>query len=206
MARILGTYGPHSVEWHAARRWRLGGSEIAQACGWSPHGTRDQLIARKLAGTITDPTAAQERGTYLEPSVLAWAAHRLGVDLDRQASDTTYLHDQHDWASYNPDGITTSGDLLLEIKTTADRSTDRGWGRAGTAQIPLHYACQLEWGLGILGLDRAVLAVLHGATNGRPDLGLAVYRYTARPDRFAALIQRGSAFITDLTDAREAAA
>ena len=26
--RLLGTYVPGSPEWHAARRWRIGGSEI----------------------------------------------------------------------------------------------------------------------------------------------------------------------------------
>ena len=27
---MLGTYTPGSPEWHAARRWRIGGSEIGQ--------------------------------------------------------------------------------------------------------------------------------------------------------------------------------
>lgn len=198
----LGVFEPGSPEWQAERRWRIGGSEIAQVCGWSPYGTADDLMAAKINPAEREATGAQERGNALEDAVLAWAASREGLALEPAAvSKATYVHD-NGWALFNPDAISTTG-VLVETKTTADRSTERGWGRAGTASVPLHYAAQVQWGLGVLGYSSAVLACLHGATNGRPDLGLAVYRLKADPDAFAALLRKGAAFIARLESARK---
>jgi len=201
---ILATYEPHSPEWFAARRWRVGGSEIGAVCGWSPYQTRDELLAAKISGEQGPTSAAMERGTFLEAGVLALACHREGLTLDPAASAATYVHDEHPWALFNPDGIAVDG-VLVEAKTTADRANDRGWGRAGNGSIPAHYEAQVQWGLGILGLDRCLLAVLHGATNGRPDLDVARYRITANPAAFAFLLRRGAAFLEDLNQAKEAA-
>ena len=126
------------------------------------------------------------------------------LELDPAASAATYVHDEHPWALFNPDGIAVDG-VLVEAKTTADRANDRGWGRAGNGSVPAHYEAQVQWGLGILGLDRCLLAVLHGATNGRPDLNVARYRITADPAAFAFLLRRGQAFLEDLNQAKEAA-
>ena len=68
--RLLGTYVPGSPEWHAARRWRIGGSEIAQVMGWSRFGSRDDLLAAKLNPVDKPPSRAMLRGTLLEPAVL----------------------------------------------------------------------------------------------------------------------------------------
>lgn len=205
MTRILGSFTPDSREWHEAREGRIGGSSIAAACGWSPYETRDDLLAR-MAGEIAprETTKAMNRGTWLEPAIANWLAADRGLTYDDEASAATYQHDAFDWAIYNPDRICTNG-LLVEIKTTGDRSTDRGWGRAGSDTVPLVYQAQVMWGMGIIGLDDCLLAVLHGATNGRPDLGLAVYRLRFNPDIYAALLKRGERFITELR-ARKAAA
>lgn len=197
---ILGTFTPGTPEWHEARRWRVGGSEIGTVCGWSPHDTRDALLARKLSGEHVPITAAMERGTFLEAGVALLAAHRAGVELVGESS--TYVHD-NGWALYNPDDLLSDG-RLLEVKTTTDRTTDRGWGRARTGDVPAHYEAQVQWGLGILGLTECLLAVLHGATNGRPDLDVALYRIKASPAAFAWLLGRGERFHTDLINAKEA--
>ena len=204
MSKPLGTFAPDSPAWHDARRWRIGGSEIAQVCGQSPWGTADDLLAAKLAGpdATRRPSKAQERGTALEPAVLAWVCAREGLDLDPVASAATYVHPDLDWALYNPDGIDRGG-ALIEIKTTADRCAERGWGKARTDQIPAHYAAQVQWGMGVLGLDRCVLGVLHGATNGRPDLDLAVYRIGFDADLFRLLTGFGRRFIDRLNLARK---
>ena len=206
MARLLGRFAPDSPEWHEARRWRVGGSEVGQVMGWSPFGTRDDLLAAKLAGTDPDrqPTAAQRRGTILEPAILAWGADVYGYTYDPERVGT-WLHDTFDWALFNPDGVTTDG-VLIEAKTTSDRSTERGWGRAGTDAIPLHYRAQVTYGMGLLGLDVAHLIVCHGATNGRADLGFA--RYVVGFDRalFTRLLAAALNFHHDLATARSAAA
>lgn len=223
MATRLGYWSPDDPEWHDARRWRIGGSEIAQVCGWSPYGTADDLLATKLDPQPRTTSRAQERGNALEDAVLGWAATREGLTLEpADKSKATYVHDDHPFALFNPDGIawrevfigtgsdaegaSEFEDVLIEAKTTADRAAEKGWGRAGSDKVPLYYAAQVQWGLGVLGLDRAVLACLHGATNGRPDLGLAVYRIAADPSAFSFLLTKAEAFLDRLELARKAAA
>lgn len=172
---ILGTYALHSPEWHKARRWRVGGSEVAQILGWSPYGDRDALLASKLEPVDKPPTPAQLRGTALEDGVLHWGELAKGYAYDPGPSAATHVHPVFDWALYNPDAITTDG-LLIEVKTTSDRSTERGWGRAGTDQIPVYYRAQVAHGMAVCDLPEARLLCLHGATNGRPDLNVAEYR------------------------------
>ena len=197
--RLLGTYVPGSPEWHAARRWRIGGSEIAQVMGWSRFGSRDDLLAAKLNPVDKPPTRAMLRGTLLEPAVLSWGAARHGYQY-ADGSDGTYLHGVYDWALYNPDALIVDGPLI-EVKTTADRSTEMGWGRAGTDQIPLYYRAQVAHGMAVLDLPEAHVLVLHGATNGRPDLDFA--RYVVKRDRplEMKLLAAGKRFIQELTAA-----
>lgn len=200
MAHILGTYPPGTPEWHAARHGRIGGSSIAAAMGWSPYETPDQLAAR-MAGTLDPkPTSrAMARGNYLEAGIADWLADDKGLTYDPDASAATWAHDLYRWAIYNPDRITTDG-ALVEIKTTHDRSEENGWGRAGTDRIPLYYAAQVQWGMGILDLPFCWVAVLAGAINGRPSLDMAVYRVPADPDAFAFLFARAQRFHDTLTE------
>ena len=193
-------------QWHEARRWRVGGSDIGQIMGWSPFGGRDDLLAAKIAGNGADetPSKAQLRGTLLEPAILAWGAEVHGYRYD-QTRIGTWLHPRFDWALFNPDAVTADG-VLIEAKSTTDRCADRGWGRAGTDQVPLHYRAQCVWGMGILGLTEAHVLVLSGATNGRPDLAFARYRLPFDRALFTRLLAAGLRFHNDLIAARETAA
>lgn len=192
--RLLGCWADGSSEWHAARRWRVGGSEIGQIMGWSPFGDRDDLLAAKHDDTRSRETAAMLRGTVLEPAILDWGHRKHGYNYSAVG---TYLHPQFDWMLYNPDGITTDG-ILIECKTTTDRCEERGWGRAGTSQIPLHYRAQVAWGMAVLDIPEAHVLVLEGAHNGRPTLAFS--RYIIRRDRALEmrLIAAGFRFINDL--------
>lgn len=205
-ARLLGRFEPDTPAWHEARRWHVGGSDIGQIMGWSPYGSRADLLASKLSDPVPqEPTPAQLRGTILEPAALAWGTARYGYAYDEEASSATWLHPVFDFASYNPDGITTDG-LLIEAKTTVDRCEDRGWGRAGTDQIPLTYRAQVTYGMEVLGLSEAHVLVLDGAHSGRPSLAFS--RYIVRRDRQLGnrLLAAGLAFHRELTAARYEAA
>ena len=201
--RLLGTYVPGSPDWHAARRWRIGGSEIAQVMGWSRFGSRDELLAAKLNPVDKPPTRAMLRGTLLEPSVLSWGAARHGYQY-ADGSAGTYLHGVYDWALANPDAIADSDGgerILIECKTATDRSKEMGWGRAGTDQIPLYYRAQVAWGMAVLDLPETRLLCLHGATNGRPDLDIAEYRIKRDRPLEMKLLAAGKRFIHELTAA-----
>lgn len=203
--RLLGRFADHSPQWHAARRWRIGGSEIGQVMGWSRFGNRDDLLAAKLNPADDKPqTPAQLRGTLLEPAILAWGTeakgHRYSPDMAG-----TWLHPIFDWALFNPDAVTTDG-VLIECKSTVDRSTETGWGRAGTDQIPLGYTAQVQWGMAVLGAPEARVLVLSGATNGRPDLVFAEYRIRADKAMQTRLLAAGSRFHQQLLAAATAPA
>lgn len=201
----LGIYVPQSPEWYAARRWRVGASEASVVLGMSPYQRADDLFAAKLDGTYVPDTAAMQRGRLLEPAVLAWGAERHGLDYDPDLSAATYVHDEYDWALANPDAVTREG-VLVEAKTTSNRDTEDGWGRGGTDQIPLAYACQVEWSCAVLGLDRWTLLVLAGGINGRPSLDFMAYRGYANPARFTRMAAAVGRWHSRLIDARKAAA
>lgn len=196
-ATFLGAWPDGSPAWHEARAGRVGGSDIGVIIGVSPFESRAQLLHRK-AGLLVDKkqSAAMERGHLLEPAILTYLCRKLATTID-DALIGTYVSGDNDRHLYNPDGITTTG-LLLEAKSTTDRSTDHGWGRAGTDQIPDHYLAQVVWGAGILGLKEWRLGVLAGATNGRPDLKFATYKGKADPDLYASLRSEADRFLADL--------
>lgn len=163
-ARLLGRFPDGSPEWHEARRTRLGGSEIAAVIGLSPWESPFSLWHRK-AGNV--PAAADnpamEWGRLLEPVVRDKFMREHGITRMIRG---TYVHRTLPWMLANPDGLYRDGHrrALVEIKTTARAD---GWGPAGTDEIPVHYACQVRWYLGVLGIDRATLAVLIGGSDYR---------------------------------------
>lgn len=197
---LLGRWTPADPEWHEARRWRVGGSEIAAIVGWSPWSSREDLLREKATGERRKTGPAALRGALLESGISEWLRHSKGIDHVSQPG--TYVDSEHDYALANPDGITTD-DRLVEIKTVADRSTEKGWGRANTDNIPLYYRAQVEWCCGVLGIDSWILPVLHGATNGRPDLDFSLYQGRADATYFAWLLEHANNFISDLTKEME---
>lgn len=203
---ILGTWPANSPEWLAARAGRIGGSSIAAVCGWSPFQSRDDLLA-EMSGAAAPraESKSMRRGTFLEDAIATWWAADHDAIFDPEASAATHVHEQHPWAIFNPDRVTTDGELL-EVKTTHNRETEAGWGRAGTDRVPLVYAAQVQWGCGIGGWRRWHLTVLHGATNGRPDLQRADYRGEFQPDHFAFMLRKAGRFIDELNEIRSKAA
>lgn len=205
MSRYLGNPEPESPEWYALRAGTIGGSSIAAVMGWSPYTTREDLAEQIAAGASDSkpPSRAMRRGQVLEAGIAAWLAEDKGLSYDEAASTGIYCHDLHPWATYSPDKITTGGELV-EIKTVTDRAEDNGWGRAGSDRIPLHYAAQVTWGMGILGLPRCWVAALHGAVNGRPSLDMAVYRITYNHSHFLRLLGAAERFMAEIPE-RQAA-
>lgn len=199
--RLLGKWADGSPEWHAAREGRIGASEIAAVCGWSPYDTRDDLLARKATGARLDVTDAMQRGHLVEPAIVAWLTDRLDL-TDVQPQPGTYVDPLDDRWSCNPDGLARLNGraVLLEAKSVADRATENGWGRAGSDVIPLHYEAQVKWQLGVMALHEAYVGVLHGATNGRPDLAFHFYRLTASPAAYAYMRVMAARFMADLAD------
>ena len=186
-------------EWLELRRNHIGGSDIGPIMGWSPYATREDVRAEKLTGATKPDTKAMQRGRLLEPAILAWVAEEYQVQFDPAYGGVAWVDGfQH----YTPDAVTTDG-ILIEAKSTGIRDAEHGWGRAGgfKGDVPLHYAAQVIWGLGVLGLREAWCAVLAGA----PTFGFARYRVEFNADHYAFLVEKARIFYDQLTQARQAA-
>lgn len=170
----------HSPEWHEARRWRVGGSEIGAICGWSPWAGPAETAARKLSGEITETTPRQQLGHDAEPMLAQWLSRKLDVDIEHEPG--TWVDDL---GIANPDGRLIETGELFEAKTVNDRNKDAGWGRQGTDLVPLHYAAQCVWYCGLTGAPGAHLVALCGALNGRVGLHVAHYYIPANPAAYA---------------------
>ena len=185
----LGTWTPEDPEWHEVRRPRVGGSEIGTIMGWNPFQTADELADRKRGEKPPRPdTPATIRGRYLEPAVLKWLCDTENLEIDHYPCGT--------WADgiclYTPDAVTADG-RLVEIKTAGVKDPEKGWGRAGTDQIPLAYQAQCLWGMGILGFTECLVGVCFGQP-------FEFRRYRVKFDArvFDILRSRAERFITDL--------
>jgi putative phage-type endonuclease len=189
----IGVWEDGSEPWLAARVGRIGGSEIGTAMGWNPWESREELLDRKRGVREPRPTNdAMQRGHYLEGAVADWLADKQRLTYDDDASKGTYVHPDIPWALFNPDRITTTGELV-EIKTAREKDPEHGWGRAGTDQIPLTYAAQVTWGMHVLGLAVCHVGVLFGTP-------FQFSRYLVRydPEVAAHLLAEGERFIADL--------
>jgi putative phage-type endonuclease len=148
---------PGSAEWLQY----MTGSKIAAVMGLSPYESRFSLHLRmqgRVEGKVV--TDEMQRGHYLEPAIRAWfcdqhpgwGLHKTGM----LASRTRDLH------AVSPDGLITAdrGELrLFEAKSAmfADE-----WGEPGSGEIPIGYRCQVMWGMDLLGVKVAHVAVLTG--------------------------------------------
>jgi len=201
-ARLLADYPDRSPEWMDLRRTRVGGSDIGPILGWGTPGwngkpikDRADVIAEKLSTEPPKKTAAKSRGVYCEPAIAAWLADREDIQYDPERSHGTWVDVADERMMVNPDAVSTDG-AYCEFKTTDFRDVDHGWGRAGTDQVPLAYACQCQWAMGILGLDRAFLAVLYG----QPKLDFARYKLRFDPDVYQYLREQASIFLDELAN------
>lgn len=170
----------HSPEWHEARRWRVGGSEIGAICGWSPWAGPEGVAERKLSGETSEPTPRQQLGHDAEPMLASWLGRKIGAAVDLKPG--TWLDEL---GIANPDGLVGATGELFEAKTVNDRSKDDGWGRQGTDLVPLYFAAQCIWYCGLTGAPGAHLVALCGALNGRVGLHVAHYYIPANPAAYA---------------------
>ena len=159
---LLGVYEDNSAEWHRLRNepGAIGGSDVGVLLGLSAWVSPYALWAKKK-GLIPDQetSEAMEWGHRLEAPIAGkFAESRNGttyVNCGTWASKENSLH------RANPDAIyvTPTGEVqLVEIKTARDETYWKD--ENGKLTVPAAYRAQVQWYLYVLGLERAIVAVL----------------------------------------------
>lgn len=144
-----------SVEWHEHRRRYRNASETPVVLGVSPWQTPYQLWQYKLGLAQPEVTAPMLRGTELEPA--ARAAYEVGSGIVMQplvVVDGEY--------SASLDGITLSGDQILEIKCPFKGRESTLWQVVTAGQLPEHYRWQVQHQLMVTQAQVADVFVFDG--------------------------------------------
>jgi len=144
-----------SAEWHEHRRNHRNASETPAVLGVSPWMTPYQLWQIKLGLVEPEVTGAMLHGTQLEPQ--ARAAYEA---LTGHVMQPLVLVDGEFSASL--DGLTLSGDRVLEIKCPFKRRDSTLWKAAAEGRLPEHYAWQVQHQLMVTRAEIADVYVFDG--------------------------------------------
>jgi putative phage-type endonuclease len=125
----------------------LGSSDVAAVLGISPWKSAVQLWLDKIEPKIEDKVnvKAKARGTRLEPYIRDMVAEEYGVKIVR--FNERYQDPEVEFFAAEIDAETDDGENV-EIKTVHPfRKGD--WGAEMTDELPLHYAAQVQFALGV---------------------------------------------------------
>lgn len=156
------------------RKQYLGGSDIAAIMGLSPWATPLDVYLKKT-GQAPDEIPADKarifrRGKRLEPIAIDMLIEEYGINVVKRSSDTApnryvdqdypFMAAEIDFEWVDDDGAIQNG----EIKTVHNLVAWK-WGDSETEDIPIEYAAQVAWGLGITRRDKTIVGALIGADN-----------------------------------------
>ena len=142
-------------EWHEHRAKNRNASETPAVLGVSPFQTPYQLWLLRTGRAKQPVTFAMRRGTELEgPARVAYEAQTGLVMEPLVLQDGEY--------SASLDGITLSGNQILEIKCPMKGRDSDLWRAAEAGSVPEHYGWQIEHQLMVSGAELAHLWVYDG--------------------------------------------
>ena len=161
-------------KWLEIRRSGIGGSDIAGIMGISPWSTPLGVYCDKVGlRPPQDPTVAMEFGTRMEPTLRKWAEDEINKKIETAdylawgeykilSSPYLYRHPEQDIFIGNTDGVVLSDEVTIyagaELKTV-DRFAAKEWS---DGMMPDYYNAQVQWYMGVTGLDRWVVGALIG--------------------------------------------
>lgn len=141
------------------KRYYIGGSDAAAACGLDPWRSPVQLWLEKTGQLEPrDETEAMQWGTRLQPILAEWVAETTEYAVSGPVTPA-YVHSKHPWMIGHIDGLVcaNAADLgVLEIKTAGLRQA-AGWD---DEQIPLAYQVQGQHYLAVTGLSYVIYGAL----------------------------------------------
>lgn len=143
-------------EWHAHRVNYRNASETAAVMGVSPWQTPYELWLVKTGRSTTKETEAMRYGTATEP------AARAAFELESGFVMQPLVMVEGEYSA-SLDGITISGDTILEIKCPYQGQTSELWQTVHTGSVPQHYMLQVQHQLMVSKAQCAYLWVYDGA-------------------------------------------
>lgn len=165
-----------SAEDKALRLTGLGASEISMAAGLSPFGGPFHLVMCKRNGWELPEDETIIAGQDYEEGGVQRYAREAGVIISPKPP--TLSHPTVDFVKATPDRVVLFGreaaipfdwdsrdlwDAVLEFKWITNPKNAEGWGQTGTADVPRHVYCQVQWQMLATGCRRAVIVcVLYG--------------------------------------------
>lgn len=180
-------------EWLDVRKSGIGSSEVATIVGLNPWETPYQLWRRKVGiDAPKEENFAMKAGHYLEDAVSRFWADETGREIIKRSAgdwiirdnDRPYLQvspDRTYWLTGETRNDTNKG--ILECKTT-QMAVDAD-------DLPKHWFCQVQYQLGVAGLEHGSLAWLcSGREFGYKDIDLV-------PDFYQWLVEEVSRFWQD---------
>ncbi len=147
-----------SAEWHEHRRKYRNASETSVVLNLSPWTTAYQLWQLKLGLITQEVTPAMQRGTELEPVARAAYERQTG----RVMQPLVVVDGEY---SASLDGMTLSGERIVEIKNPVKGRDSTLWKTVEAGQLPEHYQWQVEHQLMVTKAALADVFVFDG-TNG----------------------------------------
>jgi predicted phage-related endonuclease len=198
IASIIGLQPP---KWRTAvQLWQRMTSDEAE-----PQEPPYALRRRFARGKIVEPLVAQllsamhnvepesiksvSNQRYVDPDVPHFAAE---IDFELPFAAVSQLFDGRDGVP-PLDEIDGNEPVNVEIKTVHPFAAGE-WGDEGTDEVPIHYAAQVYWGLGVTRRRFALCAALFGADD------LVLYPIVADVDTIAAMRVQAAEFWQRVVD------
>lgn len=137
----------------------MGSSEVAAVLGLSPYETPYEVWARKKGPEPPKETnTAMRLGNILEDGVAQLFQEESGtLILEEARGNVLYVDEERDWLRASPDRLFAGqGGLksVLECKTTTLPVDEDN--------IPKYWFCQLQYQLGVMGVEKGAIAWLQG--------------------------------------------
>lgn len=172
----------------AAHKGRIGSSAICTVAGLNPYQTPLQLWMEKTGKSPrTEYNNAMWLGTKLEPIVAELAMRHRRERYWKNS--LCAVSKEKEWMVSTPDYFIVTGpgaapDTIMEIKTTSAFQKQR-WEEG----IPDYAHCQVQWQMGMWGIEHAEIACLAGGRD------LIVKECKFEKDIFEQLVELGEKFM-----------
>ncbi len=152
-----------SAEWLEARNAGLGSTDASAALGVSPWKPLSNY-GRRSAGLKEGPVDNffMARGRAMEPVLRQHYADKFGREVVQIPG--TLKHPEYEFMIASLDGITREDERITEFKTASSR---KGWGEAGSDEVPQNYLIQVQHAMIVTGTEVADIGV--SFAGGEPE-------------------------------------